>query len=637
MNHSGFCLYSKTLILLFALVIAFSPVAVKAQTHALDSAGTQPDTSKVGIAASGMPDAGVEVSTGRTSLRTAFSTGLEAGGSPVTETMTISQTLSDEAQRNTIAFDGLAFLTGSLGADSFFPPGKVADFWGFQYLRDNDPSQMGHNPLFLTSAAFNMWNILTDDQRQQLKVLANNQVSSIDDYAYQRFVLMNAFRRLLEGDVPSGSPGLDQSAVEAYSAKLYRLDVQMSYERAQVMGNILSSLTLTQTTYLKNNMLGKGMLDWPAVTDPADMNGLDREVKEALMTYAGDLYSWYAGSLDADVYFCPERQGTYFGSFYLKDTPVMSTGGTIDSNLTANAGVTFTLILDPAQAALVTGLVQTQKPALYAIVDTRRAIAVQLRRFIVGETVSNDDVLKLADQYGELDGEIIYQYARAFAAVNQTLTSTQKADLLALRKKILGDFDLVPDPYAYRYADRIDMPAIANTDFLFLPAEQESIHSLYLPLVVTQSFSLSSPEIDVSGILPAEYTCDGASVTLPLEWRGAPSGTQSFAVIMHHVASADDIHWYWVLYDIPTRVTSLAKNTSGIGTLGTNSVNGMTAYAPPCSKGPGEKVYTYTVYALSAQPQFSVPASQVTRAVLLDAIQDITLDSAELNVSYTRP
>ena len=44
------------------------------------------------------------------------------------------------------------------------------------------------------------------------------------------------------------------------------------------------------------------------------------------MTYAGDIYSWYAGSVEADVYFCPERHGTYFGSFYLKDTPVMSTG-----------------------------------------------------------------------------------------------------------------------------------------------------------------------------------------------------------------------------------------------------------------------------------------------------------------------
>ena len=68
----------------------------------------------------------------------------------------IEQAISDKAQGMTIAYDALAFMTGDLGSDSFFPPGKVADFWGFQYLRDNDPSQMGHAGDFLTSAAMNM-------------------------------------------------------------------------------------------------------------------------------------------------------------------------------------------------------------------------------------------------------------------------------------------------------------------------------------------------------------------------------------------------------------------------------------------------------------------------------------------------
>jgi hypothetical protein len=44
------------------------------------------------------------------------------------------------------------------------------------------------------------------------------------------------------------------------------------------------------------------------------------------IAYAGDLFSWYAGSLDADVYFCPERHGTYFGSFYIKDAPAIGDG-----------------------------------------------------------------------------------------------------------------------------------------------------------------------------------------------------------------------------------------------------------------------------------------------------------------------
>jgi phosphatidylethanolamine-binding protein (PEBP) family uncharacterized protein len=149
-------------------------------------------------------------------------------------------------------------------------------------------------------------------------------------------------------------------------------------------------------------------------------------------------------------------------------------------------------------------------------------------------------------------------------------------------------------------------------------------------------FTLSSPAVAQDGALPAEYTCDGASATLALNWSGAPKGTKGYAVIMHHVASQDDVHWYWVLYDIPQDATGLSKNSTATGTLGTNSVNDKTAYAPPCSKGPGPKVYTYTVYALSAQPQLSVPASQVNRDVLLDAIRDITLASAELHVIYTR-
>jgi phosphatidylethanolamine-binding protein (PEBP) family uncharacterized protein len=150
------------------------------------------------------------------------------------------------------------------------------------------------------------------------------------------------------------------------------------------------------------------------------------------------------------------------------------------------------------------------------------------------------------------------------------------------------------------------------------------------------SFSLRSPDVAESGALPIEYTCDGASGPLPLAWRDAPAGTQSFAVVMQHIASLEDIHSYWVVYNIPASVTSLAKNSQGVGALGTNSVNDRLEYAPPCSKGPGPKVYTYTVYALSEQPQFSIPTSQINRAALLEAIQDITLGSAQLNVTYTR-
>ena len=74
--------------------------------------------------------------------------------------MSIEQAVSDEAQQNTISFDGLGFLTGNLCGDSFLPPGKVADFSGFQYFRDTDPTNLGHNTDFVTIIALNILNIL---------------------------------------------------------------------------------------------------------------------------------------------------------------------------------------------------------------------------------------------------------------------------------------------------------------------------------------------------------------------------------------------------------------------------------------------------------------------------------------------
>jgi Raf kinase inhibitor-like YbhB/YbcL family protein len=151
-----------------------------------------------------------------------------------------------------------------------------------------------------------------------------------------------------------------------------------------------------------------------------------------------------------------------------------------------------------------------------------------------------------------------------------------------------------------------------------------------------QAFALQSPAVKDGGNLPVEYTGDGNSITLPLCWSGAPAGTRSYAVIMHHVAP-DKLKWYWVLYDIPASVTSLPKNVKGIGKQGNNSVNGRAEYAPPHSKGPGPKTYVYTVYAISEAPQIDVPAAQVSRAVLLAAMKGKILASAELKAVYSRP
>ncbi len=150
------------------------------------------------------------------------------------------------------------------------------------------------------------------------------------------------------------------------------------------------------------------------------------------------------------------------------------------------------------------------------------------------------------------------------------------------------------------------------------------------------NFVLRSAAVANGGALPVEFTGDGAGATPPLEWIGAPAGTKSFAVIMDHLDPEGRAKWYWVLYNLPATVSGLPKNVQGVGTLGNNSVNGRAGYAPPHSKGPGVKTYHLTAYALSAPVQIAGSPSEVSRAVLLTAMKDLILDSAELNVTYDR-
>jgi len=153
---------------------------------------------------------------------------------------------------------------------------------------------------------------------------------------------------------------------------------------------------------------------------------------------------------------------------------------------------------------------------------------------------------------------------------------------------------------------------------------------------VSGEFVLKSSAIGADGKLPEEFTGDGAGSTPPLEWSGAPAGTAGFALIMSHVDPEGKTKIYWTLYNVPASVTRLEKNTSGVGTLGLNTIKDRVGYAPPHSKGPGLKTYVLTLYALSARPKLSVPAASVTGAILGEAIKDTTLAKAQLKLNYDR-
>lgn len=142
----------------------------------------------------------------------------------------------------------------------------------------------------------------------------------------------------------------------------------------------------------------------------------------------------------------------------------------------------------------------------------------------------------------------------------------------------------------------------------------------------SEPFTLTSAAFVESAVIPTRYTGDGENVSPPLQWRGAPAGTQSFALVMVD----PDVPWgetvqlygempppgtqpadffiHWIVTGIPASTTSLADGASPgnmpVGTLEpTNSfalfggaANQYGGPAPP----PGRKAHAYrfVLYAL---------------------------------------
>ncbi len=164
--------------------------------------------------------------------------------------------------------------------------------------------------------------------------------------------------------------------------------------------------------------------------------------------------------------------------------------------------------------------------------------------------------------------------------------------------------------------------------------QSPAVSAVNVPAVnVSANLTVTSSALDATGNLSAEFTCDGASASPPIQWSGAPANTKCFAINVWHIPGPGDVKSYWLLYNIPASVTEIPKNSRGIGIVGVNDKRRI-EYDPMCSKGPGLKQYHITVYALSEELTLTPP--QANRENLLSAIKDITLAEGTLDFQYER-
>ncbi len=156
------------------------------------------------------------------------------------------------------------------------------------------------------------------------------------------------------------------------------------------------------------------------------------------------------------------------------------------------------------------------------------------------------------------------------------------------------------------------------------------------PFIANQ-LKFSGNDFVHNGLYPKLYTCDSLGISPGLQWSNAPSSTTSYAITMHTITPTGDKHIYLLLYNIPATTNTIPDNSKSIGIFGINTVDGKPTYTPPCSQGPGAKIYVLTLYALNAPPTITVANTKVTMDILLAGMKNKIVDSAVISTTYTRP
>jgi len=147
---------------------------------------------------------------------------------------------------------------------------------------------------------------------------------------------------------------------------------------------------------------------------------------------------------------------------------------------------------------------------------------------------------------------------------------------------------------------------------------------------------LTSSSFQQGAEIPDYYTSDGEDASPELSWRDAPSGTKSFALIVHDPdAPRPGGFTHWTVYNIPPETGHIDENVpdtervTGLGTQGKND-GGKIGYMGPAPPS-GTHRYFFRLYALDAMLDLGVRA---THKEVSDAVKGHVLAQAELMGTY---
>jgi Raf kinase inhibitor-like YbhB/YbcL family protein len=88
-------------------------------------------------------------------------------------------------------------------------------------------------------------------------------------------------------------------------------------------------------------------------------------------------------------------------------------------------------------------------------------------------------------------------------------------------------------------------------------------------------FSLESPGFRNGAKIPLRYLRAGDNLSPPLVWQDAPTGTESFVLIVADPDAPRGTFYHWAVYDIPAGTKSLREGAGSASSGLSQGVNGF--------------------------------------------------------------
>jgi phosphatidylethanolamine-binding protein (PEBP) family uncharacterized protein len=145
------------------------------------------------------------------------------------------------------------------------------------------------------------------------------------------------------------------------------------------------------------------------------------------------------------------------------------------------------------------------------------------------------------------------------------------------------------------------------------------------------SMAIGSPAFERNGAIPAQYTCDGANISPPLEWQNVPAKAAALVLfIIDDTPTGPASGIRWVVGDIDPSSKGVAAGKTPEGGIVGSDTQGHGGYGGICPAHGKTSTIEFVLYALSKKIALSPGFSPTTAESEYGASKDL-LGSAAVN------